>query len=156
MTRALLIGEAPSATSDPTAPLSGRTGARIEHFAGLAPGALASHFDLLNLLDRFPGRDGKGTLWPVDLARESAKRIAIALEGDGRPSRAIFLGKRVAAAFGERRLQPCRWAERRFGGRVVEVALLPHPSGVNRWFNDPKNVKLASEFLFEASAPEAP
>lgn len=150
--RVLLVGEAPSESSDPHAPLSGRVGARIEHLAHLRPGSLGRHFDLVNLLDRWPGRTGKkGSDFPAEAAREAAKRLAILLEAEPAHRRVIFLGKRVAAAFGERKLEPCRWVERSFGGRAVEVAMIPHPSGVNRALNDPDVARAVGEFLFEAS-----
>ena len=52
----------------------------------------------------------------------------------------VALGKTVAAAFGMSDTQaPLVWA-----GRTV---LVPHPSGLNRWYNDPSNVTRATEFM---------
>ncbi|HUT60648.1 MAG TPA: hypothetical protein VNA25_22615 [Phycisphaerae bacterium] len=54
----------------------------------------------------------------------------------------VLLGKRVAAAFG---VDPeyFRWSE----VRGVRVAVMPLPSGVNLWWNDPEHRRDAANFL---------
>lgn len=55
-------------------------------------------------------------------------------------------GRRVAAAFDHRdpALPYLRWSEE---GEPFRWAMLPHPSGVNRWWNEPENREAAREFL---------
>lgn len=53
----------------------------------------------------------------------------------------IMLGRRVADAFGLRHLRPLEHVDRGSGARLV---LLPHPSGRNRWYNDPDHEEDAS------------
>ena len=58
----------------------------------------------------------------------------------------LFAGKRVARAFAfdEAYLhkRPFYW-----GGAVLSAMTVPHPSGVNRWYNDEENVRDAKEVL---------
>jgi hypothetical protein len=54
----------------------------------------------------------------------------------------LLAGHRVAAAFGVR-----EGYLREFVLQGVPAAVVPHPSGVNRWWNDPANVARASAFL---------
>lgn len=74
----------------------------------------------------------------MDRARRSAERLCRALSG----RRVVFLGKAVAAAFGVR-ANSLRWVEH----RGMTVAVLPHPSGVNTWWNNPDNRAAASAFM---------
>jgi hypothetical protein len=52
----------------------------------------------------------------------------------------VLLGRRVAAAFGLASAPYLEWTEAR--GRTWVV--MPHPSGVNRWWNDEENRLLAT------------
>ena len=58
----------------------------------------------------------------------------------------LFLGRKVAEAFGFdfRRLGYLWW------DGETECAVVPHPSGVNRWWNDWHNRTEASAFLCKA------
>ena len=51
----------------------------------------------------------------------------------------VLLGRKVEAAFD---LKPGVWLTWR--GRL---GIMPHPSGRNRWYNDPLNIEAAREFL---------
>ena len=109
-----------------------------------------------NLLDEFPGRNGKGTLWDPEKARGAAESCLERLRG----RRVLFLGRRVAKAFGfgKEDLPPLSWRQAvpegsvlgvRTGRRVrfARVAVIPHPSGINAWYNSEENRELASRFL---------
>ncbi len=89
-------------------------------------------FDTTNILDDYPGknRNGQGDAFPLELARDAAAEIDLS-EYDA----IVLAGKNAAAAFGLRDLQ---LMERR-----DKFVLIPHPSGLNRWWNDPDNVKQA-------------
>lgn len=136
--RPLLIGQAPSRDSDPARPFSGRSGRFLERLAGLPEGGLAVAFELANLVDRWPGASprGKGDRFPKNLARLAADRF------DLRGRTVVFAGLAVARAFGFAK-PPVGFAPHRGGLCVV----IPHPSGVNLWWNDPTNRALAADVL---------
>lgn len=140
----ILIGEAPSCSSDPWQPLSGASGKRLAKWLGKDP---AKVFCLANLLDRWPGKGRKGSAWPASAARKRVKEVARVMAGHGLPRRLVLVGGRVASAFGFRRMEPLKWRRARLGGRSVEVALLPHPSGTNMWYSDKANERAAARFL---------
>lgn len=128
----LLVGEAPNAL--------GRGRLRNTTYSGRRLAALgAGDVPRTNVIQRFPGRSGKGASFPRDeavaglrrLERRTPKRVAW-----------VFMGKRVAAAYGWRG-EYFEWGE--LNGR--RIATFPHPSGINMWWNDPANVELAREFV---------
>lgn len=132
--KTLLVGEAPARTTVGARPFTGRTGDRLAELAGLE--RLRDGFDAVNLLDRWPGPAGpKGSAFPLALARPAAE----ALRPRIRRRRVILVGRRVASAFRLASLPYLTWEG--------QVAVLPHPSGVCRWWNEPENVELAAEFL---------
>lgn len=65
----------------------------------------------------------------------------------------ILLGRRVASAVipGGAGFPFFRWTERD-GARV---AVIPHTSGIVRWWNDPENVEAARRFLSELAGQSA-
>ena len=73
-----------------------------------------------------------------------------ALELAGGPwGRYLLCGRRVAAAFGFRAdVAYLRWY--RWEGKWY--AVIPHPSGIVRWYNDPANVQRARRFLRRLAA----
>jgi uracil-DNA glycosylase len=138
VTRPLIIGEAPSRTAGAARALDGRSGERLARLLGVGLDQLLERFETANLLERWPGPAGrKGAAFPARMAREAAERVR--LRGS-----VLLAGRRVAAAF--RLSAPYfEWATLR-GARV---AVIPHPSGVNRWWNDPANRERAAAFLRE-------
>jgi hypothetical protein len=105
---------------------------------GLPLDAFLARFERVNLLPAFPGKAGKGDRFPRAAARQAALALLPALQG----RRAVLLGGRVAAAFGLPRAPLLVWQPLAGG----EVAVAPHPSGINRWWNDPRNVRRAKRF----------
>lgn len=137
--RPLLVGEAPSRTSGPD-PLSGACGARLAGFCSLSAREFGSTFDRANVLATWPGSAGKGSAFPLALARERAAALRRRFRG-GRT--VILLGRRVARAFG---LAEQHYFEPVWVGRSP-VFVVPHPSGVNAWFNDPAHARQMRMFL---------
>jgi hypothetical protein len=93
----------------------------------------------VNLIKRWPGPSAsrnKGDAFPLERAARAAARLEL---GDGP---VILLGKGVAGAFGAR-ADFFEWFELR-GRRAV---VIPHPSGVSRWWNEPANRRRASRFI---------
>lgn len=139
-----IVGEAPGFTGEGGPPLGGMIGERLASIAGLGSYVeLSKTFKLMNVLDHFPGRAGrgvsKGAAFPTDEAEAAAKRKAGEIEGRV----VIFLGRRVAQAFGFRRREYLTWFP--FDGRFA--AIVPHPSGVNRWWNELGNRRRAERFF---------
>jgi hypothetical protein len=99
-------------------------------------------FETANLIDIYPGRQGKGDLFPADLARAAAKGTDLAAH-----DRVLFVGAGVARAFGFAG-PVLRW--QRFRGTMA--AAMPHPSGINRWWNDAANVRRAARFMSRLAA----
>lgn len=134
MERILIIGEAPSPTGDPTAPLEGKVGARLAEHANLSWGRYLVETERRNLFDR-----------PVDpWPAAQATMYAQSLWGELIGRRTILLGQRVAKAFSVR-LPELRWMDVDRHG--TQLALVPHPSTRNIWWNDPTNRAAARRFL---------
>ena len=142
----MIIGQAPGQKGNGE-PLAGKAGRRLAALCGLSLDAYLARFRRVNLLPTFPGKAGKGDAFPLPAAREAARALLPALEG----RRVVLLGGRVAAAFGLHRAPLLVWQP--FHGAWVAVA--PHPSGLNRFWNDPRNVRRAQQFwrTFAAQAP---
>ena len=54
----------------------------------------------------------------------------------------ILLGRKVATAWHMEDMKPLAFIKRH-GGMGVSVLILPHPSGLNRWWNKRDNAELA-------------
>lgn len=121
-------------------PFAGASGKRLALMIGAE--RLEDVFDVVNVYARWPGRQGKGSAFPPPGKRRVAAIMAAA------PEVIVFAGKRVAKAFGAGP-EYLRWDE--VGGRRVAVIL--YPSGVNRWWNCPRNGRRAIRFLRSLAWP---
>lgn len=132
----LLVGECPGRTGGQ--PLEGAIGYRLAELAGLTYEEYLERTERTNLFDAHQ------PTWDAPAARLQAwSLVAMATAWDPWPGRYIMLlGRRVAVAFG---FEDARWMEPR-GLSTIWVAL-PHPSGRNRWYNDPENRDKLSAFL---------
>lgn len=132
----ILIGQAPGRKTDGKGALSGRMGRILADLFGIT--AREYHeIRRVNLLDRFPGKSGKGDVFPEREARTRASEMRKVLWN----ARVIFIGVGVAKAFGYEG-KPCKW----FRHEGFTAAYIPHPSGINRWWNDSENKALAKNF----------
>lgn len=143
--RPLMIGEMPAPTSDPSRVFDGRSMRWMCYLVGLDEETFRSRVDAINL---FPSRL---STWPGPArAAQAARELASRLKGRPRPSLAVLVGRRVARALGH---------DRPFfglGGSVdlgahhaVPCVSMPHPSGLNRWWNDQANRATGGAFLRE-------
>lgn len=135
----LIIGEAPSKNEVTERPIEGRIGRRLAVCAGLSFGDFLHHFDRVNLLHERQEVFGKGFTFDTVAARIEADRLRSSF---GREQTVLLLGGRVAEAFGVR--------DEYFTRHVINDAnayLLPHPSGINRWWNDPMNMEKMNVFM---------
>lgn len=173
----LLLGEAPSKSGDRywMCPLSGDVGVRLCTWAGIEPlppqrglsrygqhyYALVDHFECRNLLRRYPGPQGRGAAFPMELAYPAVGRTLPDL--DGRV--VVMLGVRLPRAFLAPPAPMFEWrthsitvdpdeqgAPEGSRGRTFtwRYAVIPHPSGLNRAYNDPDNIAKAQRVLREA------
>jgi uracil-DNA glycosylase len=97
----------------------------------------------VNLLDRYPGSDGKGARFPIGPARTAAKSLLRAVP----EASLVLVGRRVAEAFGFKTFAYDWFEWFSVGGRAY--AVIPHPSGIVRWWNDPANRAAAERFADE-------
>lgn len=136
----VIIGQAPGPNSGPT-PFDGLSGDRLARYMGFeGRGELRTRVDLMNVLKSYPGPKGsKGDAFPLRRARRGAQKIARQLHG----RRVLLAGKQVARAFGVR-TGYFQWSAHEKG---FEVAVIPHPSGVNHWWNDRANRLLFATFV---------
>lgn len=164
-----LIGEAPVAGARERYqwlhPSHCATGRRLLDFSGWTLAELERQVSRNNVYPRPLGREA----WSTVKARQLAQATARGLE-NGRP--VVLLGQRVSEAFGEAGRPLLQWftpetaALDPHGGRnslgnplrmspavslpVLSgrtVAIVPHPSGLNRWWNDQGNRLAARAFL---------
>jgi hypothetical protein len=130
-----LVGEAPGRVGDARRVLAGRCGQRLARLAGLTDAEYAC-LRRRNVLARWPGAAaGGGARFPLTEARRAAS--AMHLRGT-----VLLLGHRVAAAFGIR-APYFAWSVR----GAAQIAVFPHPSGVNRYWNSAAAARRAAAFL---------
>lgn len=139
--KALIVGQAPSEDTDGRPPFTGRSGARLADLLGIPHAALPRYVDLVNLIDRWPGKTkrGKGDQFPMGEARAAATMLLSVTPHD----RIVACGVRVADALGLPDIRPLE--TRTIGARLF--LMLPHPSGVNLWWNDVDHIAAATERL---------
>lgn len=142
--KVVLVGQAPSRDTDGKAPFSGRSGKRIAQLMGIPHEDLPKRFALANIFDSWPGKAGKGDAFPLELARKRGWAARSDLKG----RRVVAFGASVIKVLG---YHPddhlLKFMVREAGNSSLSIAYVPHPSGVNRWWNDPANVLKAREFL---------
>lgn len=136
--RVVLVGQAPARRTSLT--LRGRTGKKLVELMMINERLYLKAFERKNVLARYPGRSarGEGDLFPMAIARKRARRIRKRI----RRRIVVFVGRRVARAF---RFEAPFLQWRAFEGGMA--AVVPHPSGVNRWWNSDENRRAASAFL---------
>lgn len=150
MRNTVLVGEAPSRQHGAFA---GPWFDRVARMAGLADAeALRGRVEHVNLFSEPRPRQGRGSSFDPKAARRLALELAPRLAG----KRVVFLGRRVSGAFGVLRVTPSlTWFAKAVEGVELTVAVLPHPSGVDRWWNSRMNRLRAVDFLRAALAEEA-
>jgi len=145
----VIVGEAPSRQNRSGEAFLGPSGAFIRKLMRLPDDQpLTEWFNLCNLLTEWQPNLGKGSGFDEALAKTSAKGM---LNTDPHPWW-ILCGRRVAKAFGISKTQPYfHWFWWPDGQREREVAIIPHPSGVNRKWNDPRVRNMGEGFLRHAA-----
>lgn len=167
----VLLGEAPNPATEGRPELwlrPDRSGVahsanRLLEFTGYTARAYLELFERTNLLERCPPRTRTraGREFPLDEAR----RAAVPFHHRARGRRVVVLGRRVASAFrwfyadekdreGWRagtRAPVLEWISARAEPVAGDfsAAIVPHPSGVNQWWNHETNRARARAFFAE-------
>lgn len=128
MQKILIVGQAPSR-------VKGRSSGRLAKLAGLTRAEFEDRTVWKNLINSVQGKQGKGDAFPMAEAKKAAIKI---LDGIPAESAILLLGGNVARAFG---FKP------KYFNSIGPFKIFPHPSGINRWYNDPRNVRKAQKFL---------
>ena len=137
----LLVGQAPARESDGK-PLEGRIGERIASLAGITVEQYLYRTDRMNVLNQYPGRSkGKGDAFPMKEAKLAVSKKAHVFSG----RLVVFLGKSTAWVFGASASQYLTW--RYSSALCCWFAVLPHPSGIVRWWNSKDNKRQPADFL---------
>src|SRR6266516_3222959 len=133
-----LVGQAPSRRGDPRKPLAGPNGQKIARLAGMSYDELIA-CRRKHLNTHHSGKRGKGDAF--DHAKGNVNAADVLL--DWRVERIVLLGKNVARCFGFRDL-PFLAEIHIYGRRFL---IFPHPSGINRWWNERRNERRARQVL---------
>lgn len=141
----ILIGQAPNQHGDERHALEGCLGDKLACLFGCQPDEYLRLTQRFNVLPGWMGKAGNGDRFPVGLARQNARRMRYSLGG----CRVLFVGVATAAAFG---VGPpiLRWGQHRVAkdnSEAFRAAVLPHPSGINRWWNDRQHRRAAQRFM---------
>lgn len=115
---------------------------------GISDEDLRRRVHLVNLLSSWPGEATKGDAFPINEARDAAAALMPTLVD----SAIILAGRRVERAFGVGKMPWFRWYAIDFAGIPGPqlFAVMPHPSGVSRAWNDRLLEDDASMFLKNA------
>jgi len=135
----LIVGEAPSKNEVTERPIEGRIGVRLASMAGLTLPEFLATFDRVNLLHVRQDTVTHGFTFDYVAATQSAALIKRTFQ----PNQIVLLlGRRAAWTFG---LGGEYFIQHAIHG--AEVRIVPHPSGINRWWNSPENVRQMNTFM---------
>lgn len=134
----LLVGEAPSKNEVIPQTLGGRVGKRLAKFAGITIQEYLETFDRMNLLIERQDTAEHGFQFDMQQAKENARNLRLMFP---ERRRIILLGKRVAEAF----QLPLIYFEEMRADHIYTI--IPHPSGINRWYNEPRNIAEIEHFM---------
>lgn len=137
----IIVGQAPGPNTDPAQPLSGPSGRKLASLCGMTLDEFLTRFERVNLLADYPGRCGKGDAFPAAFAKQAALDIR---ELVASRDVVMMLGLGVARAFNLRRPEFFKWT--RLSRDCGHVVVVPHPSGISHWWNEPRNVTRAAKF----------
>jgi uracil-DNA glycosylase len=141
----IIMGEAPGQAGDPDRPLAGSAGKRLALMAGLRHwDELAQRYELMNLLQEFPGTaaDGVSARLLADAARAAQADLWPLLVGRV----VVVLGSRLKRLYSVPEMH--RWCYLK--KRHVAIAAVPPPSGLNRLYNSHEEREATAQILRQA------
>lgn len=129
---------------NPEEPLEGKLGRKLASLFGCTYDEYLAVTQRFNILPEWPGRKvGKGDKFPKTIARINAQRMGYSFSG----CTVLFLGIQVGRMFNFTE-DPLLWKRiKMHDGSEYYAAVLPHPSGINRWWNDSTHKLLAEKFM---------
>ena len=147
--RILFVGQAPSAETDGKPPFVGRCGKFLAELMDTTQEQMLLDHDFINVFDRWPGKGYGGDKFPMPEAKQLAKAKLDQLRDR---QMVVLLGSNVARAFNASQFRYLEFYEMRnpdnFSDCVAKaMSVVPHPSGVNRYYNNPRNRLVVGEFL---------
>lgn len=137
--RLALVGEAPGPGFKPGMdpnqwalyPYPERSAAgRLKDMLGWTRSEYLSVFARANLLGEYPG-----PTFPLSRGRLAAEGVAQKLA----PRPLLLMGRGVADSFGFPTRDILTWESYLLGSTLIVAAVVPHPSGLNRFYNQPGN-----------------
>ena len=148
--RILAVGEAPSRERFEVARESQQALASLrKRIDDLVPSSWIdwSDWTFVNLFQRPMPREGKGSMFPLEEARRQANTIMRFLRStpEEEYDLVVLVGKRVAKAFGID--GAVYFGAYTWSPHGPTYYVVPHPSGVNRWWNDPVNRERFKKWL---------
>jgi hypothetical protein len=142
-----LVGEAPGPRTRADCPFypypPNSAAGRLLAILGWTRSKYLLTFARINLLSEWPGPS-----FPVAKARECVPLVVSTMH----PRPMLLMGKGVAAAFGVSELAPLTLytvplPHEELGTVFARIAIVPHTSGRNLWYNDPANRDAVREFI---------
>lgn len=154
--RTLIIGQAPAKDTVGKPAFSGKSGPKFADLLGVEHSRLWEFFDVMNLLDYYPGQPSdktkRGDAFPMPEAKKVAKGMLKFMD----ERTVVFVGKNVARAFEVHSLEFFGWfvevtaldsSALEKGTNFFRYCVVPHPSGISHFWNNPANVEEARTFM---------
>lgn len=150
--RICFIGQAPSRETDGKPPFTGKCGKFLAELLGTTQEQMLVDHDFVNVIDYWPGKGPNGDKFPMTEAKIRARAMLKTLSD----RTVVLLGANVARAFGASKFE--------YFSRyqildpetkkvvVSQMTVIPHPSGINRKWNDPEIRIYAYKFLTHLAA----
>jgi len=133
----LFVGQAPGEKG--AAPFVGRSGKTVARLLGEDYQVMLQRHGFINVVEEFQGKSGKGDKFKP----KPAEAIARITEASAKHAGIVLCGKAVAKSVGCRK-QPYLDAFELAGKPAM---VLPHPSGINMWWNDASKKRSAQKRL---------
>ena len=135
----LIVGQAPGRIAKDGPLLSGQSATRLRSLLMTSRIEFEARATTMNVDDEYRGKAGKGDLFKLRRGHAKFKVLTAS-----HPSQPILLcGLAVARACGLIDAPILRW----FAWEGRWVAIMPHPSGINQWWNSAHNRVRAKSFL---------
>ena len=148
--KTLIIGQAPAKDTVGQPTFSGKSGPKFAELLGVEHSRLWDVFDVVNLIDYYPGppddKTKRGDAFPMKEARLIANGMVKAMSR----RTVVFVGKNVARAFRVASLEYFEWFVTSLAPDdqgFYKFCVVPHPSGISHFWNDPERVERARLFM---------
>lgn len=138
----IIIGQASERIGTPAKPLEGLTGRKLADLFGCDYDEYLTHTQRFNILPEWPGSNAHGDQFPFFVARTNAQRMAVSFGA----CRVLIIGVKVGEVFGFTG-PVLKWHHFTCASGKYAMAILPHISGGNRWWNDCNNEQKAQRFM---------